>query len=113
MLHCMWEAAWRRSTVSVSGGMLLMLGLAFVAFSGLDCVTTTYGVLHGAIELNPFESALLSHGLEAFFVLRAAVVTLVLAALQLMPRRAAGWVALLFTAVTAAAVVANFHTILR
>jgi Domain of unknown function (DUF5658) len=107
----MWDVVRRR--LDAQPMTLAVVALAFVAFSALDCFTTTIGLLHGAHEMNPFQAAMLSHGISAFYVTRAAVVTVVLAALQFLPRRTAAWIALSFTALTAFAVVANVETILH
>jgi len=90
-----------------------MVALAFVAFSALDCVTTTVGLMRGAREMNPFQAALMGHGLNAFYITRVAVVTIVLVALQFLPKRVSAWICLGFAGLTALVVLSNVETILH
>ena len=90
---------------------MLVLAFAFGVFSLLDCMTTAYGVSHGADELNPFQAAFIGRGLDSFFLLRAAVVTAVIAGLDYVPRRVAPWIGLASTALTGLVVVSNLHAI--
>lgn len=90
---------------------MLVLAFAFSVFSLLDCLTTSYGISHGAEELNPFQAAVLGHSLDSFLMLRTAVVTTVIAGLDYVPRRLAPWLGLGSTALTAVVVVSNLHAI--
>lgn len=88
--------------------------VAYVFFSLLDCFTTAVALAGGrAYERNPIaRSIYLGHGISGLFVVKFAVVAVVIVALITVPRRVASWVAVVFTAAVAVAVVGNLHVIL-
>lgn len=88
--------------------------VAYILFSLLDCFTTGVALASGmAYERNPFASTIYaSHGILGLYLLKFAVVAVIIVGLRALPRNVALWVATCFTAVVAFAVVANLHVIL-
>lgn len=86
---------------------------AYVLFSLLDCFTTAVALAGGhAFERNPFAAAIYqAHGIAGLYVLKLVVVAAIIVGLRVLPRRLAPWVATVFTAIAAAAVVANLHVL--
>ena len=81
---------------------------AYVLSSIADCVTTAFALTGGAREANPFAAKLYTlYGIGGLFVFKAAIVGLVLVGLRHLPRRAAVWAGVAFTAVTAIAIAIN------
>lgn len=87
---------------------------AYVLFSLLDCFTTAVALGSGiAYERNPFASSIYaSHGIFGLYLLKFAVVGVIIIGLRALPRTVAVWVATCFTAGIALAVVGNLHVIL-
>jgi hypothetical protein len=88
--------------------------VAYILFSLLDCLTTAVALTSGrAYERNPFASSIYaSHGIAGLYLLKLAVVSVIIVGLRALPRKVALWVATCFTAVVALAVVGNLHVIL-
>lgn len=86
---------------------------AYVLFSMLDCFTTAVALASGqAFERNPFAASIYAaHGVYGLYLLKFIVVAAIIIGLRMLPRGIATWVATVFTAVIALAVVANLHVI--
>ena len=87
---------------------------AYVLFSMLDCFTTAAALKRGyAYERNPFAASIYgAHGVFGLFLFKFIVVAVIILGMRILPRNAATWVATVFSAVIALAVVANLHVIL-
>ncbi|MBV8528035.1 MAG: hypothetical protein JOZ75_06950, partial [Candidatus Dormibacteraeota bacterium] len=80
---------------------------AYVLFSLLDCFTTLAALASGrAYERNPFAASIYgAHGVYGLFLFKFIVVAVIIAGMRILPRIAATWVATVFSAVIALAVV--------
>ena len=87
---------------------------AFVLFSMLDCFTTAAALASGyAYERNPFAASIYgAHGVFGLVLFKLIVVAVIIIGMRILPRNAATWVATVFSAIIALAVVANLHVIL-
>jgi hypothetical protein len=87
---------------------------AYILFSLLDCFTTAVALADGcAYERNPFAASIYAaHGTLGLYLVKFAVVAVVVAGMRILPRNLATWLATLFTATVALAVVANLHVLL-
>lgn len=87
---------------------------AYILFSLLDCFTTAVALGSGrAYERNPFAASIYeAHGILGLYLVKFAVVAVIIAGMRILPRNIATWLATLFTATVAVAVVGNLHVLL-
>ena len=88
---------------------------AYVLFSMLDCFTTAVALASGhAYERNPFAASIYgAHGVYGLYLFKFVVVALIIVGMRILPRVAATWVATVFSAVIALAVISNLHVIVN
>ena len=96
----------------VTDWLFYAVAMSYVVFSLADLLTTWYALAHGGRERNPLAASLYgAYGVGALFAFKAVVVILIVTVLRLIPRRAAVWVATVFTATAALVVSANLGSL--